>query len=103
MENRKQIIEVLKFIPRGVAGFSFILGTVIFVLHQVNRGVGTYLEIGLTFVAIAIIVNSLVFTAIIISSFYYKEHQLDIILRALLMLLNIPILIIYIILTYALN
>ena len=102
MTRREQTIEILKKMPLQVGGLSYIIGTLLLVLYKIS-GDEDYIPIGICYTAIAIILNILTFIGIIISSFFFRENQNELIGKALMMWLNIPVTILYIALIIIFN
>ena len=102
MTRREQTIEILKKLPLLVGGLSYIIATLLLALYKIS-GDDDYIYIGIFYTAIAIIFNLFTFIAIIITSFFFKENQNEIIGKALLMWLHIPISILYLALIIIFN
>ena len=87
-------INYIKLI-RLTAALSFITGTVIFLLYKINHAF-FWIEIGLAYIFIAFIINCIVLLVVLIqASIYYKDGS-NLFYNSLLMLINIPIVILYI-------
>ena len=99
--ERKEItdetVKILKIIPQFIAILSFAIGTALLQLYFIGNDKSYYSEMGAYFVLSAIMLNSLLFFGLIISSYSYKEDQLEIIKKSFLLLFNIPIAIAYLI------
>ena len=99
--ERKEItdetVKILKIIPQFIAILSFAIGTALLLLYFIGNDNSYYSEMGAYFVLSAIMLNSLLFFGLIITSYFYKEYQLEIIKKSFLLLSNIPIAIAYLI------
>lgn len=99
--ERKEItdetVKILKIIPQFIAILSFAIGTALLLLYFIGNDNSYYSEMGAYFVLSAIMLNSLLFFGLIITSYFYKEYQLEIIKKSFLLLFNIPIAIAYLI------
>lgn len=83
---------------------SFILGTLIFLIgltipHPSNDPYRIYI-IGLIYVWIAFIINSLIFIGLLIMAIIKKQDRKVILINACIMLINIPIVFIYLLIIF---
>jgi uncharacterized membrane protein YhfC len=90
MKNENFIIMV-----RMTAFLSFLIGSVLFLANHFNHGL-QWMYIGLGYIVIAVIINSLVFLFALIQAAIYSKEGPQLFFNSLLMLLNIPVVIIYI-------
>ncbi|MDO5970912.1 hypothetical protein Q4Q35_13960 [Flavivirga aquimarina] len=79
---------------RTIALISFSIGTILFLLQAINKGLSTVTVIGFNYVKVAIIVNSLVFIILLFTLFLSKQ-KLETIKSIGIILLNIPIAFLY--------
>ena len=107
-ELPKKIQDILQ-LPMVVALVSFVLGTVLFILYwimpynQITIGQESFsLPVaGLFYTVIAFVLNALLFLALIICSFVYRQYQITILKYTAILLVNIPIAILYIYLFFS--
>lgn len=76
------------------AKYSFIIGTILFLVHQFSP-IGPLYAFGLLYVIIAFIYNSLVLLLLLLNLIYPSEQRLKILMAIGAMLLNIPICFLY--------
>ncbi len=88
-------IALLKQIPIWLFGISFTGGTILLALYLINPRTENYMVMGYMYVAMALIINSIVFIGLAIASFICRQYQTIILARATLLLLNVPIAVIY--------
>lgn len=81
---------------------SFTIGTVFLGLHLVDTTSLSIVIIGFYYVLLAIVVNLLFLLALIVLSFIYRKHQKEILMRTAWILINIPIVIIYMFIIFGL-
>lgn len=74
---------------------SFITGTILLGLYALFMDNGT-IGFGLMFISGALIINAIVLLAILIKAFTDKQNRVRLLLTSSLMLLNIPVIILYI-------
>lgn len=74
---------------------SFIIGTLFFLAFQTSHNFDL-VSYGLIYILIAAIVNSLVLLTIIYKAMFDEKNRVKLLAHALLMLLNIPIVFLYI-------
>ena len=96
-EISEETVKILKIIPQFFAFLSFAIGTALLFLYFIEKDKSYYLGTGMYFVLSALLLNSLLFFGLIITSYFYKEDQLEIIKKSFLLLFNIPIAISYLI------
>ena len=89
MENK------LLMLGRVVFTLSFIIGTTLFVLFFNNEESDQIIQIGFIFVISALIVNSVLFIVILIFALKNHEYRERLFITAGIMLINIPIVTIY--------
>ena len=102
-EITEETVKLIKIIPQIIAILSFAIGTALLLLYLIGNNKSYYSEIGAYYILIAILINSLLFLGIIITSYFYKEYQLEIIKKSFLLLINIPIAILYLIIIIYIN
>ena len=100
VKQPKYYKELLQ-IPVWTAAVSFIIGTLLFGLHMVNIRNDGILFIGFFYVLIAIIINLIVLVIMVTLSFIYRNHQTEILKYASILLINIPIVILYLFLIFS--
>lgn len=74
---------------------SFICGTAIFLAHIIFPNLEILFIIGLIHVIIAFVINAIVFIALVIAALMNKQYWQTIILNAILLLVNIPVVMLY--------
>ncbi len=77
-----------------IALISFSIGTILFVLQIINKGLNGVTIIGYYYVGAAIIVNSLILI-ILLSVLFLNKNKIDIIKSIGVILVNIPIAFLY--------
>jgi len=75
---------------------SFSLGTILFIKQKMANDL-SLVNIGISYILIAVIVNSLLLLAIIREAFIHKRERSSLLLSGALLLANIPIAFIYLI------
>ncbi len=99
METQQQELPYqilwLKQIPIWLFGISFLGGTILLATYLMNPKSENYISIGLSYLILSFLVNSIVFIGLAIASFIYKQYQTIILARATLLLVNVPVAIIY--------
>lgn len=80
---------------RMTALLSFIIGTLIFLLYKQSHNF-YWVDLGMLYIAIAFIINSLILLVALIQSAIYSKEGPKLFFNTLLLLLNIPIVFIYI-------
>lgn len=88
------VINLLK-LPLKIALTSLAIGTFLLLLFFVAPDKDPVISTGIAYVIIALAINSIAFLIFIAFSFRHKAYQWDIIGRAGLMLINIPIAYLY--------
>jgi hypothetical protein len=85
--------------PLFITKWSFIIGTVILMAHFASGFFiphNTIMVIsGFFYVVAAVVINIIVFLVTIIASFWHIEHQNEMIMNAIVQLVNIPIAVFY--------
>ena len=89
-----RVAQLLK-LPAWLAGISFGLGTSILLLHIYGDRDISY-AIGFLYLVFISFVNASVFGALAICSFLFKEYQKAFLQQAAVLLINIPVVILYI-------
>nr|MCR6640085.1 hypothetical protein [Sporocytophaga sp.] len=84
----------LNVLGRKIAILSFITGSLIFLLYYFTSFWGLFIA-GYLFIAAAVIGNSIILIALLISTFKNKEQRKSNLLTSFLMFLNIPVAIFY--------
>lgn len=87
-------IQWLLSLPVQIFKISLVLGTSLLLLYVVFQHIGVAL-IGYYYLQLAIVLNVLALAVFILFSFIEKEYQKRLLLRASVMLLNIPIALLY--------
>jgi|GEM_PF-6803375 len=103
MENKNQpnhqeipevVYKILKM-PLKIALASFAIGTFLLLLFFVAPEKDPVIGLGICYVILAFIINSAVFLIFVGLSFRHPYYQWEILRRAALMLINIPIAYLY--------
>ncbi|MDO5973545.1 hypothetical protein [Flavivirga jejuensis] len=77
-----------------IALISFGIGTILFVLQAINRGLNSVTIIGYYYVGLALIINSLVLL-ILLFTLFLKKTKIETVKSMGILLLNIPIAFLY--------
>lgn len=80
---------------KALALLSFIIGTILFVLQLYFQGTIRIIDIGLIFIIIAVIINTISLIALIFNLLVNTDYKLEILKTCGMILLNIPIAILY--------
>ncbi|RZJ65068.1 MAG: hypothetical protein EOO45_17090 [Flavobacterium sp.] len=88
---------ILKIIraPAWIAGMSFGIGTLLFVLQIMDLGFSDLMLIGFVFVIIALIINLTALGVLLLLAYIYSDYREKILIHTSLLLINIPIAILY--------
>lgn len=95
MKKPDHTAEILKLLPVFLAGISFVIGTVLFVLFLMSKQKEIYVELIFYYIMLAILVNGIAFFGVIVSSFFFKAQRSRIFKRAFVLLINIPVVFAY--------
>ena len=87
-------IYYLLNIPIWIFLISFSGGTFLFLLYLAGNNDSIFMA-GVFYLAAAFIINAIAFVAMVISIFFYYDYWQIILLRAALLLVNIPIALLY--------
>jgi len=85
------IVNNIKNIGRLIALTSFALGTILLILFFLFKTNYPIVMIGIYYVAIALIVNTIIFVSTLISGIYFWNHRLQLFATCGILLANIPI------------
>lgn len=85
------MIQNATFIGKLSAIISFFIGTTLFVLFTFVVQSITFLKLGITFILIALLINSFVFIHLIYLAITNPSERFDVIKTCGIMLLNIPV------------
>ena len=83
-------IKELLQIPSWIFGCSLGIGTIILLLHLAMREEAITV-MGFFYILIATLINGIALVVFVTLSYVYRQYQKEILLRASLLLLNIPI------------
>ncbi|MCO6148681.1 hypothetical protein [Flavobacterium sp. NRK1] len=89
-------ISQLLRLPVWFFGISFTLGTIMAAL-DIYTSIDILFAIGFLYVIIAGFINASMFGTLVICSFIFKEYQRNFLQNAAILLINIPVLILYLI------
>lgn len=92
----KELLQV----PVWTAAISFVIGTFLFGLYKVDDHNEKILIIGFYYVVFTFLINLVVFLIMVILSFVFRNHQIEILKYASIQLINIPIVPLYTFLLY---
>jgi len=85
--------QLLK-LPVWVFSTSFTIGTIILLLHLYGER-ELSLTLGILFIMFALAVNATLFSALLLCSYLFKEYQTEILQKASILLINIPVVVLY--------
>lgn len=102
-------IQFILRLPLVTAALSFIIGTVILTLYYIEKDspktivneevVSTAEEIiyiGLAYVILAFLINMLVLVAMLVCALVYRKYKIPILRNTAVLLVNIPVVVLYI-------
>ncbi len=95
MKSDYQTAEILALAPLFLAGASFAIGTVLLLLCLVANQESNYYELCFYYVGCSFCINAVAFVGLMVSSFFYRSHQNQIIGNTMVLLINIPVIILY--------
>lgn len=90
-----KITQTINKISLLIAGLSFLLGTILYIIHRIEPS-GHLIEIGLIYILIAFVLNSITLIGLIGNAIINRHHSKENLMTISLFLLNIPITITYI-------
>ena len=82
---------------------SFIVGTIILILHIYLKDEVGILIVGLYYTIAAFFINSMLFSSLIIAAFIKENYRKKLVTSAGILLVNIPIAFLYIFIVYHFN
>jgi hypothetical protein len=80
---------------KTIAIFSFLIGTIIFVLHFYFIGTTTIISTGIIFIIVAFMVNSISLLALIFVLLGNSDYRIELFKTCEIVLLNVPIAVLY--------
>lgn len=80
---------------KAIAFLSFIMGTILFVIQLYFQGTYRIVHIGLIFIVVAVIINTILLIALLFGLLGNTDNKLEILKTCGMVLLNIPIAILY--------
>jgi hypothetical protein len=83
-------IQELLQVPVWIFGCSLGIGTIILLLHLTMRE-EIITVLGFFYILVATLINGIALVVFVTLSYVYRQHQQEILLRASILLLNIPI------------
>jgi len=102
----KNPVIYLKNTAKLTALISFIMGTLIlvtYVLFHSSKYNTDIIQIGISYVSIAIVINTIIFIITCSSALYYWNNRLELFASSGLLLLNIPIAFAYFFIVLSMN
>ena len=80
---------------KAIAFLSFIIGTILFVFQLYFQGSFKLIHIGVVFIVVVVILNTISLIVLIFTLFGNTDYKLEILKTCALILLNMPIAILY--------
>ncbi len=93
MENEHKLMVRLKVAKKTALSF-FIIGTILFVMEFLLGDLGTLVFLGIAFVAVAVLVNSIIVLLALID--LIRKDRLESFYAICVLLANIPIAVLYV-------
>lgn len=103
LRNSDSLFNFLNYFPLILATVSFGIGTAIMVLYFISNDQSYYTEIGFYYLLLALLINGTAFLGLLLGSYFYKQQQLELLKKAFILLINIPISLLYLILFITLS
>jgi hypothetical protein len=113
LQHLPKRIRTIVLIPIVASGISFIIGTIIFLLYYIEKNspatnIDGYIQrpgefliyIGAAYTFTAFVINSILLLVLAICSFIYREYRFTILKYTSLLLVNIPVVALYLYLLF---
>ncbi|PZR11269.1 MAG: hypothetical protein DI539_20745 [Flavobacterium psychrophilum] len=88
IENR---VDLILLLSNWLFKITLGIGSLLFLLLWAMNDNVYLLNVGIFYIVIAFVINAIAFILLIIFSFVYPYHQKDLMIKACMLLLNLPI------------
>ncbi|ATP56992.1 hypothetical protein CPT03_11105 [Pedobacter ginsengisoli] len=87
-------ISQITTIAKECTRYSFIAGSLLFLIYCLTK-FSPLIGVGLLYIVLALVINSIIFLSLLITIIIYPEDYLPLLKTAIVMLFNLPIAFIY--------
>jgi len=93
LKNKKMettSINQITTIAKECTRYSFVAGSVLFLFYCLKK-FGPLVPVGILYIILALVINSIVFLSLLITIIVHPEHCLTLLKTAVVMLFNLPV------------